>query len=62
MVSTADWGYLRLRREEYTRKSIGDLARQIRSQGWKSAYVFFKDEGEGRGPAYAQQLLDMARD
>jgi uncharacterized protein YecE (DUF72 family) len=62
LVSTADWGYLRLRREQYTRKSIGDLAREIRSQGWKSAYVFFKDEGEGRGPAYAQQLLEMARD
>jgi uncharacterized protein YecE (DUF72 family) len=61
IVSTADWGYLRLRRDEYIGKSIGEMAERIRSSGWKSAYVFFKDEGEGRGPRYAQQFRELAR-
>jgi len=60
LVSTADWGYLRLRRDEYSRKAIGALAEKVRSQEWKSAYVFFKDEGEGRGPKYALQFLELA--
>jgi uncharacterized protein YecE (DUF72 family) len=58
---SADWGYLRLRREQYSRQDIGALAGRVRSQGWKSAYVFFKDEGEGRGPVYAQQFREAAR-
>jgi uncharacterized protein YecE (DUF72 family) len=61
IVSTADWGYLRLRRDQYNDKTIGELAGKIRSQAWKTAYVFFKDEGEGRGPRYAQQLRELAR-
>ncbi len=61
VVSTADWGYLRLRRDQYSEKMIGELAGKIRSSGWKSAYVFFKDEGEGRGPKYAQRFRELAR-
>ena len=61
IVSTADWGYLRLRRDRYSRETIGALAEQVRSQAWKSAYVFFKDEGEGRGPEYALQFRELAR-
>lgn len=57
LVRTTDWGYLRLRKEKYTRKAIEKIVDQVRTQGWGSAYVFFKDEGEGRGPKYAQQLL-----
>ena len=61
IVSTADWGYLRLRRDEYSRKAIGALAEKVRSQDWKSAYVFFKDEGEGRGPKCALEFLESAQ-
>jgi len=61
LVSTADWGYLRLRRDEYSRKAIGALAEKVRSQEWKSAYVFFKDEGEGRGPKCALEFLESAQ-
>src|SRR3989304_3155399 len=46
IVNTADWGYLRLRREKYTKKTVGALAERDRSQAWQRAYVFFKDEGE----------------
>ena len=61
IVSTTDWGYLRLRKEKYTKKTIAALSEQVRSQAWKSAYVFFKDEGEGRGPKYALQFLELAQ-
>jgi uncharacterized protein YecE (DUF72 family) len=60
MVTTSDWGYLRLRREKYTKKQLEKLAQQVADQGWKSVYLFFKDEGEGRGPKYARQYLDLS--
>lgn len=61
LTATADWGYLRLRKEKYTRKDIARLAGLVRSQDWQGAYVFFKDEGEGRGPQYALQFLEAMR-
>jgi uncharacterized protein YecE (DUF72 family) len=59
IVTTADWGYLRLRKEKYTKKAVAKLAEQVRAQPWKSAYVFFKDEGEGTGPKFALQFLEL---
>jgi uncharacterized protein YecE (DUF72 family) len=60
LVTTADWGYVRLRKEKYTKKQIEKLSDQVRGQAWKHAYVFFKDEGEGRGPKYAAQFLELS--
>ena len=57
LVSTAPWGYLRLRKEKYTKKAIEKIAEGVRTQPWREAYVFFKDEGEGAGPKYALQFL-----
>lgn len=61
IVTTADWGYLRLRKEKYTKKAVAKLAEQVRAQPWKSAYVFFKDEGEGTGPKCALQFLELSQ-
>jgi len=61
LTATADWGYLRLRKEQYTRQEVARLAGLVRSQDWQAAYVFFKDEGEGTGPQYALQFLEAAR-
>ena len=61
VVTTADWGYLRLRKEKYTKKAVAKLAEQVASQPWQGAYVFFKDEGEGAGPKYALQFLELSR-
>jgi uncharacterized protein YecE (DUF72 family) len=61
MVATAGWGYLRLRKDDYSKEALKDLARRVRDQGWQSAYVFFKDEGEGRGPRFALQFLELAQ-
>jgi len=41
-------------------KQIEKLGDQVRGQAWKHAYVFFKDEGEGRGPKYAAQFLELS--
>ncbi|HLE23167.1 MAG TPA: DUF72 domain-containing protein [Anaerolineales bacterium] len=60
IVVTADWGYLRLRKEKYTKKAVAKLADQVKAQPWMDAYVFFKDEGEGAGPKSALQFLELS--
>ena len=60
-MSTASWGYLRLRRTEYADGEIAQWAKRVREQNWSAAYVFFKHEDEGKGPAFARTFLaDMA--
>ena len=54
------WGYLRLRRSEY---SLADLARwleRVRSQRWQRAYVFFKHEDEAKGPEAAIRFRELS--
>lgn len=60
LVSTADWGYLRLRRPEYTKKALARWLDGIGRQQWKECFVFFKHEDEGSGPRLAEKLLTMA--
>jgi uncharacterized protein YecE (DUF72 family) len=51
VVSTADWGYLRLHRFDYDAAMLADWAKAVQSQAWSDAYVIFKhDEGVGSGP------------
>ena len=51
VVSTADWGYLRLHRFDYDEPMLAEWARVVKSQAWSDAYVIFKhDEGVGSGP------------
>ena len=60
IVQTAGWGYLRLRRTEY---SDGDLAAwksRIAAQPWSDAWLFFKHEDEAKGPAFARRYLALA--
>lgn len=56
-VSTADWGYLRLRRVEYGDDDVRAWADRVRGQSWGEAYVFFKHEDAGTGPRLASQFL-----
>jgi uncharacterized protein YecE (DUF72 family) len=60
-VSTADWGYLRLRRPDYTDETLKAHIDQIRQQGWKDAFIFFKHEDEGKGPQMAKRFLELAK-
>jgi len=57
--STADWGYLRLRRAAYTDEELAVRAEKIGSLGWKHAFVFFKHEDEATGPRLARHFLEL---
>jgi uncharacterized protein YecE (DUF72 family) len=57
LVQTASWGYLRLRRGEYSSADLASWAARLEDQPWGEAYVFLKhEEGSPRGPAAAQEL------
>jgi uncharacterized protein YecE (DUF72 family) len=55
-LSTATWGYLRLRRAHYADEDLARWAERVKSQGWQDAYVFFKHEEEGKGPDFAARF------
>lgn len=58
-VSTADWGYLRLRRPGYDDATLSEWAGRLRAQNWRENYVFFKHEDAGTGPRLASRLLEL---
>jgi uncharacterized protein YecE (DUF72 family) len=59
-VSTADWGYLRLRRPDYGEAELKTWAERVRKQDWRDAFVFFKHEDEGKAPLMAKKFLEFA--
>ncbi|MBI1795679.1 MAG: DUF72 domain-containing protein [Candidatus Eisenbacteria bacterium] len=60
LVATADWGYLRLRRELFSDDQLAEWARRIAAQPWSDAFVFLKHEEEGKGPKLAARLMALA--
>jgi uncharacterized protein YecE (DUF72 family) len=58
LVSTADFGYFRLRDEGYAEGDLERWAHTIRQAGahWRAAWVFFKHEESGTGPAFARRF------
>lgn len=59
-VATADWGYLRLRRVEYSPSALKKWMKLVQSQDWERTFVFFKHEDAGAGPKLAGQFLKLA--
>lgn len=57
---TADWGYLRLRRVNYSPENLADWVKRIREQSWKETFLFFKHEDAGTGPRLAAEFLQLA--
>jgi uncharacterized protein YecE (DUF72 family) len=55
---TADWGYFRLRDQGYTATDLEEWSGTIQrlAAGWRDAFVYFKHEEAGTGPAFARQL------
>jgi uncharacterized protein YecE (DUF72 family) len=51
---TTDWGYVRLRLEEYSDDALRDWAQRLAATGWREIYAFFMHEPTA--PAYAQSL------
>ncbi len=60
LAATARFGYLRLRRTEYTPGELGAWLDRVRAQAWEEVFVFFKHEDEARGPAFAAEFLSRA--
>jgi len=60
-VATADFGYLRLRAVEYTDDGLRRWIETIQRVGapWREAFVFFKHEDSGSGPALARRFLAL---
>ena len=58
--ATASWGYLRLRRADYSDGELAQWAKRILSQKWKSAFVFIKHEDGGKGAQMALRLAELA--
>lgn len=54
VMATADWGYLRLRRAQYGEADLASWAQRLLAQPWQEAFVFFKHEDAGAGPALAK--------
>ena len=56
---TADWGYLRLRRVNYSKDDLAEWSGRIKAQNWTTAFVFFKHEDEGTGPRLAGEFIEI---
>jgi uncharacterized protein YecE (DUF72 family) len=57
-VATADFGYLRLRREDYTPAKLKKWAGWIQKQEshWSEAFIYFKHEERAVGPRFAKKM------
>ena len=58
---TANYGYLRLRREDYQTIDIECWAEFVRQQraNWQDAFIYFKHEESGIGPKLATHMKDL---
>lgn len=59
VISTASWGYLRLRRSDYTDADLSQWMERILSQRWERAFVFFKHEEEAKGAEMALRFREL---
>ena len=62
LQSTANWGYLRLRRAAYSDDDLRRWVSTICDQGWQEAYVYFKHEDEAEGPRLARRFRELFGD
>jgi uncharacterized protein YecE (DUF72 family) len=60
VVSTAPWGYVRLRRPDYGDRDLARWAERLEGTGWRRTFVFFKHEDEGAGPRLAGRFGAIA--
>ena len=58
---TADYGYLRLRREDYTEEDVKRWSDFVREENtnWTDAFVYFKHEESGIGPKLGRQMIEL---
>ncbi|HVS14056.1 MAG TPA: DUF72 domain-containing protein [Thermoanaerobaculia bacterium] len=56
---TADWAYIRLRRQDYDDEALRAWCDRVRALGCDRAFVFFKHEDEGAGPRLARRFAEL---
>jgi len=58
---TARFGYFRLRRPDYSDAELAAWADRLRQAAgqWQDVFVYFKHEGEGKGPLLADKLARL---
>lgn len=58
---TADFGYLRLRREDYTDGELEEWAGWVKRQSkrWSEVFIYFKHEAKGVGPVFAMKMQQL---
>jgi uncharacterized protein YecE (DUF72 family) len=61
LEATADFGYVRLRDEGYSKEAMQDWVGKVKALGtaWTDAFVFFKHEGKGEGPKFAATFAGL---
>lgn len=60
ILPTASWGYLRLRRSDYTEADLAWWLDRVVAQKWDRAFVFFKHEEGARGADAAARFQELA--
>jgi uncharacterized protein YecE (DUF72 family) len=59
LVETAGWGYVRLRRPDYSDADLERWAGRLTACRWTHVLVFFKHEDEGAGPRMARRFAEV---
>jgi uncharacterized protein YecE (DUF72 family) len=59
ILNTAEKGYLRLRKTDYSKSEIKKWHKKINSQNWEEVFIFFKHEDGAKGPKFAKQLIEL---
>jgi uncharacterized protein YecE (DUF72 family) len=59
IIDTASWGYMRLRRPDYTEIELTRWLERILAQSWEKAFVYFKHEGTAKGPSAASLFGEL---
>lgn len=60
LVSTTGFGYLRLRRSDYSEADLSTWISRLSTVNWQQAFIFFKHEEAGVGAKLALRFLAMS--
>ncbi len=56
-MKTTDWGYVRLRRPDYSDAELTEWVKRVQEQGWEDTFVFFKHEDETQGSTDGRAVM-----
>ena len=62
VATNPEWGYLRMRRQDYDSAALAKWAEKVAGLGWSEVYAFFKHEDEGAGPRMAAEFREAFGD